>query len=318
MRIVFMGTGDICLPTLRWLLEQKGNHPVVGVYTQPDKPVGRKQILTAPEVKTLALAAGVPVFQPEILRKNEDALASLRELAPDLIVVMAYGQLLPRTVIDLPGIACVNLHASLLPRHRGASPIQAAIREGDSETGITLMHIAPKLDAGDVIFDESISIRSNDTGGTLHDRLAELGPMVIQRGVEHFQNETATSQPQEDALATHCGKLGRDDGFVDWTADAKEIERVIRAYDPWPGTHTTLESDGRILKMKLFPPVTVGPDINSPPGSHIVENGILSISCGTGSISLGGEVQLEGRKRMPTTELLRGFGIPDGTLFGNP
>lgn len=318
MRIVFMGTGDICLPTVRWLLEQQDEHPVVGVYTQPDKPVGRKQILTAPPVKKLAVEAGVPVFQPEILRKNEEALANLRDLAPDLIVVMAYGQILPRAVIDLPTIACVNLHASLLPLHRGASPIQAAIREGDTETGITLMHIAPKLDAGDMILEERIPIEPDDTGGILHDRLADLGPTVIKRGVELLQVEPTAGQVQDDSQATHCGKLGRDDGLIDWGADARFIERLIRAYDPWPGTHTTLESDGKVLKVKLFPPVTVGPGLASQPGSPVVEDGSLSIACGTGSIRLGGDVQLEGRKRMPITELLRGFKIPNGILFGKP
>ncbi|MCB1066003.1 MAG: methionyl-tRNA formyltransferase, partial [Verrucomicrobiae bacterium] len=152
-----MGTGEISLPSLHWLITQSG-HDIVGVYTQPDKPVGRKQILTPPEVKTVAQTAGIPVFQPETFRKNPEALAELKDLQADLFVVMAYGQILPRAVIEAPRLACVNLHASLLPRHRGASPIQAAIREGDAESGITLMHIVPALDAGDMILKHTLPI----------------------------------------------------------------------------------------------------------------------------------------------------------------
>ncbi|MCB1079629.1 MAG: methionyl-tRNA formyltransferase, partial [Verrucomicrobiae bacterium] len=178
MRLVFMGTGEIALPSLRWLIEQSGQE-VVGVWTQPDKPVGRQQTLTSPEVKVIAQAAGIPVFQPETFRKNPAAVDELRAIAPDIAIVMAYGQILPRAVIRIPRIACVNLHASLLPRHRGASPIQAAIRDGDAETGITLMHVVSALDAGDMIVKHTLPISPDDTGGTLHDKLAELGPAIL-------------------------------------------------------------------------------------------------------------------------------------------
>lgn len=311
-----MGTGDICLPTLRWLLGNSDRHPVVGVFTQPDKPIGRKQILTAPEVKTLAQEAGIPVFQPETLRKNEEALENLRALAPDLVVVMAYGQILPRSVIDASTLATVNLHASLLPRHRGASPIQAAIREGDAETGITLMHVAPKLDSGDMILKETIPITPEETGGILHDKLADLGPITIQRGIEHFEKSSAQAEPQDEDLVTHCGKLGRDDGQIDWTRDADTIERLVRAYDPWPGTYTTLSSGGKCLKWKIFPPVEIGSYIDAPPGSALAEKDGITVACGTGSVLLRGDVQLEGRKRMPISDLLRGFDLPQGTVFG--
>ncbi len=310
-----MGTGEICLPTLSWLIGQSERHPVVGVFTQPDKPVGRKQVLTAPEVKSLGMEAGVPVFQPEILRKNERALDDLRKLEPDLAVVMAYGQILPRSVIDLPSIACVNLHASLLPKYRGASPIQAAIREGEEETGITLMHIAPKLDAGDMILKESLPIAADETGGTLHDKLAELGPKVIEQGLVLFQNQTVKAEPQDDDQATHCGKLGRDDGLIDWSNTAGAIERIIRAYDPWPGTYTSLRLGDKLLKLKIFPRVFVGPDDSQPPGSARPENGGLTVSCGSGSIRLLGDVQLEGRRRIPVSDLLRGLEFPQNTVF---
>ena len=310
-----MGTGEICLPTLRWLLTQSDEHPVVGVFTQPDKPVGRKQVLTAPEVKTLAMQEGVPVFQPGILRKNEEALDDLRELAPDLTVVMAYGQILPRSVIELPAIACVNLHASLLPRYRGASPIQAAIREGDDETGITLMHIAPKLDAGDMILKESIPIAADETGGSLHDKLAEIGPKVIQRGIELFQSQSATADPQDDSLATHCGKLGREDGEIDWSKSAEEIERLVRAYDPWPGTYTIFRTGEKNLKLKIFPQVSITPENSGSPGTAVPESDGLVVSCGSGSIHIHGDVQLEGRKRMPVSDLLRGFDFPRKAVF---
>ena len=165
MRLVFMGTGEIALPSLRWLIEAQKSHDfeVVGVYTQPDKPVGRRHILTPPEVKEIALGSDIPVFQPESFRKDPGALDNFATLKPDLAVVMAYGQILPKALLETPRRACVNLHASLLPRHRGASPIQAAIRDGDEETGITLMHVAPKLDAGDMILKETIPIRPHET-----------------------------------------------------------------------------------------------------------------------------------------------------------
>ncbi|MCL4145462.1 UNVERIFIED_CONTAM: hypothetical protein GTU68_024580 [Idotea baltica] len=204
-----MGTGEIALPTLRALIETQGPHSIVGVYTQPDKKIGRKQLITPPAIKVVAQEADIPVFQPETLRKDEAALQEFEALDCDLAIVMAYGQILPRSVIETPKIACVNLHASLLPRHRGASPIQAAIRDGDTESGITLMHIVPKLDAGDMILKKIIPIEPTDTGGILHDNLAELGPELIREAMPLFEKRTLVAEAQNEELVTYSGKLER-------------------------------------------------------------------------------------------------------------
>lgn len=321
MRLIFMGTGDIALPTLRWLISQT-DHPLAGVWTQPDKPVGREQILTAPEVKTLALAAGIPVFQPETFRKNPAAVAEITTLAPDLAIVMAYGQILPRTVLAAPRFGCVNLHASLLPRHRGASPIQAAIRAGDSESGLTLMHVAPALDAGDMIAKSAIPILPDDTGGSLHDKLADLGPGLLAEMLPRFDASTAPRDPQDESLVTHCGKLGREDGAIDWSRPAAEIERLIRAYDPWPGTTAEWPvSPGKAAKLKIFPPTAV---VEFPIQQGMIGDTTLSdrgetllVRCGDGvGLEIRGDVQLEGRKRMPIVQFLRGQNLPSGLRFG--
>lgn len=316
MRIVFMGTGEIAIPSFRWLLENDLHHEVVGVFTQPDKKTGRKQILTAPEVKVIAGEAGIPVYQPVSFRKDREALEALQSLAPDVAVVMAYGQILPPTVIEAPSLACVNLHASLLPRHRGASPIQAAIRDGDKETGITLMHIVSKLDAGDMILQESIPISDTDTGGTLHDRLAELGPSVLRRGLPLLASGTAKASPQDESLVTYSGKLEREDGQIDWNRPAEELERLIRAYDPWPGTSTGIPHQGEMKKVKVFPPCEVGESASAVPGTILEIDGGIRVACASGSLVLKGELQWEGRKRLPVSEFLRGVEIAEGMSFG--
>ncbi|MDF2378373.1 MAG: methionyl-tRNA formyltransferase [Verrucomicrobiales bacterium] len=317
MRLVFMGTGEIALPSLRWLIHARDrcDHEIVGVYTQPDKPIGRKQILTPPEVKVIAGAAGIPVFQPETLRKNEEACAEFAGLKPDLAVVMAYGQILPRSIIEAPRIACVNLHASLLPRHRGASPIQAAIRDGDRETGITLMHVIPKLDAGDMILKETIPIESTDTGGILHDKLAELGPALLQRGLPLLRSESFESEPQNEEAVTYSGKLERNDGHLDWNQGAELLERLIRAYDPWPGTFAMLKIGEGLKKLKIFPQTSTAPDSGEKPGTVVSTNGGFRISCGSGSLILNGDMQLEGKKRLPVRDWMRGTQIPVGTIL---
>jgi methionyl-tRNA formyltransferase len=319
MRIVFMATGEIALPSLSWLLGPEPaalGHELVAVYTQPDKPVGRKQILTAPAIKVAALAAGIPVFQPESLRHDPAALATLSALRSDLIIVMAYGQILPKAVIAAPTRACVNLHASLLPRHRGAAPIQAAIREGDVHSGISLMMVAPRLDSGDVILQERFALSPDETGGQLHDRLAELGPVVLAKGLPLLGAGAIPATPQEESLVTYAAKLEREHGRLDWTRTAPEIDRWVRAYDPWPGTFTTLTQDGETRHVKVFPPLLPGPDLSLPPGTIRIADRRIHIACGEGSIELCGDLQLEGRRRLPASEWLRGVDLPVGTILG--
>lgn len=311
-----MGAGEIGLPSLRWMLEL-ADHEVVGIYTQPDKKIGRKQVLTPTAVKVVAEEAGVPVFQPETFRNNESAIEELRGLDCDIAIVMAYGQILPRAVIEAPKKACINLHASLLPRHRGASPIQAAIRDGDSETGITLMHIASKLDSGDMILKERTPIAAEDTGGILHDRLADIGPILLEKSLTVLESDTIAAEAQDESLVTYSGKLERDHGKIDWSQSADTLARLIRAYDPWPGTYTAVDLGGERRKLKIYPYVEVGPDSDEPPGTVIGLDHDLTVSCGDGSLILKGDLQLEGRKRMSAGDLLRGVEIPVGTILSS-
>jgi methionyl-tRNA formyltransferase len=299
MRVVFMATGDIAIPSLRSLLQVPGVE-VVGLFTQPDRPFGRKLEMHPPEVKKIAQGAGIPVFQPERLAEPE-AMAQLRELRPDLILVMAYGQILRRAVLNLPPLGCLNLHASLLPRHRGASPIQAAIRAGDVETGITVMHVAPALDSGDIVLAKSIPIHAEDTGGSLHDRLADLAPEAMTEALGQIMTGTAGREPQDESGVTYLGKLGREDGAIDWRLPARDIERWVRAFDPWPGTYT--EWLGQ--KLKIFPPLGVSDDTGAPGEILSVEDGALLVACGSGALKVG-EVQIEGRKRLDVRSFLAG------------
>jgi methionyl-tRNA formyltransferase len=310
-----MGSGDIGLPSLRWL----GSAPkiqLVAVVTQPDKPVGRSQKLTAPPPKELANSFGVPVLQPAKVRKPEP-LAEIRAFLPDLIVVMAYGQILPKALLEMPRIACINLHASLLPRHRGAAPIQAAILAGDRETGITTMHMAEGLDTGDIILQRSIPIRYRESGGSLHDRLAELGPPILEETIVRLAGGTAPRIQQDESQANYAPKLERDSGLIDWTQPAIYLDRLVRAMNPWPGAYTVLESSGNLLRLKLHRVLPMH-RLAGAPGTVIrhVQRGII-IGTGEGSLLLV-EVQLEGKRRMSASEFLRGFPLPVGSHLGAP
>jgi methionyl-tRNA formyltransferase len=299
MRLVFIATGDIALPSLRHLLEH-GPMPLALV-TQPDKPVGRHQVLTPPAIKTFALAAGIPVFQPV---KIGDAALELGVLDPDVLVVMAYGQILRDNILTLPRKAIINLHASLLPKYRGAACIQAAIDAGDSETGITSMHVVRELDAGDIIDAKSIPISPDETGGSLHDRLADLAVEVMAGTLKKIADSTACRTPQNEALVSYVPKLGRDDGCLDWNLPAAALERRIRAYDPWPGTYTIAIEEGKEKRLKIYPPSVVM-NVELQPGDIAADGNRLVIGCGEGALELT-SVQPEGGKRMSAGEYLRG------------
>ena len=304
MRLLFIGTGDIGLPSLEWLIAT-GKHELVGVVTQPDKPAGRRLVLTPPRVKLLALEAGLPVLQPPKIRH---AVEELRAFGADAAIVAAYGQLLSPEVLRVPRLGCLNLHASLLPRHRGASPIQAAIREGDAETGITVMYMDEGLDTGDILLMERTRVLADDTGGRLHDRLAALAPSALERALDLLEQGAAPRQPQNSALATHCGKLRREDGRLDWSKSATELERLVRAYDPWPGTFTRLEG-GATLKVHRTSVLPVsGPVLQ--PGEVLVADSKAGwiVQCGDGWLRLD-EVQAEGGRRLPASEFLRGHSV---------
>lgn len=295
MRLIFIATGDIALPSFRHLLEN-GPRPLALV-TQPDKPVGRHQTLTPPAIKVEALAAGIPVYQPE---KIGDITGELASFQPEVVVVMAYGQILRKNILTLASEAIINLHASLLPKYRGAACIQAAIDAGDAETGITVMHVVRQLDAGDMIVTHAIPISPEETGGTLHDRLADLAPLAMAEAL----GKLTTRIPQDEAASSYISKLERDDGKIDWKQDASAIERRIRAYDPWPGTFTLAIEGGQAKRLKIFPPVEVLSQ-NLNVGEISTTDGLLIVGCGTGAIRLE-NVQPDGGRRMSAADYLRG------------
>jgi methionyl-tRNA formyltransferase len=295
MRVLFIGTGEIGVPVLRWLINSE-HHELVGVVTQPDKPVGREQRIEPPPVKAALTDRGLPVLQPTRIKNSVE---EIRALKPEVIVVMAYGQILPRTILEIPRIACLNLHASLLPRHRGAAPIQAAIVAGDRETGISAMFMDEGLDTGDVLLQKRIEIAADETGGSLHDRLADVAPAALSDALTQLASGTAARTPQDSSIATYAPKLDREHGRIDWNESAELIEREIRAFDPWPGAFTMLRDDGgRERKLKVFR--------GSVLDSCSADPANLVIPTKRGAIRLD-EVQLEGKRRMSAAEFLRGY-----------
>jgi methionyl-tRNA formyltransferase len=300
MRIVFIGAGEIGVPTLQALL-RSSEHKLTGVLTQPDKPVGRAQQMEPTPIKRALAGTKISILQPARI-KDRQAIEDICALQPDLIVVAAYGQILPREVLEIPRIACLNLHASLLPRWRGAAPIQAAIAAGDSQTGITVMYMAEGLDTGDILLQRGIDILPTDTGGSLHDRLAQIAPDALLEALQMLANGNAPRIPQDNALATHAPKLTRDNGEIDWTQLAEIIERKIRAFNPWPAAFTKIASHG-VRKLKIFSAAIV--NLNGVPGEILRREKELVIAAGKGALSLG-EVQLEGKRRMDAAEFVRG------------
>jgi methionyl-tRNA formyltransferase len=307
MRIVFIGTGEIGRPTLRALL-QSAEHKLVGVVTQPDKPVGRAQRLQSPPIKSEISQTTVPILQPARIR-DQDAVAKICMWGPDIIVVMAYGQILAKSVLEIPTIACLNLHASILPRHRGAAPIQAAIVAGDRETGITVMYMDEGLDTGDILLQERLEILPNETGNSLHNRLAELAPTALLEALEQIAAGKPARIPQDSTQTTYSPKLSREAGRIDWNEPAELIERKIRAFDPWPGTFTQITSEGgKVRNLKIFR-ASVRDHSESKPGTVLPNESKLLVVTGRGSLEIE-EVQLEGKRRMSAADFLRGFSSP--------
>jgi methionyl-tRNA formyltransferase len=299
MRIVFVGAGAIGLPTLQTLL--KSEHEVGGVVTQTDKPVGRAQSMEPTPIKKAMQGTAVRILQPARI-KDQQAIEEIRALKPDVIVVMAYGQILPRDVLEIPEIACLNLHASLLPRWRGAAPIQAAIAAGDQGTGITVMYMDEGLDTGDILLQRTIDIRSDDTGGSLHDRLAQIAPDALLESLQMLAKGIAPRIPQDNNVATYAPKLKREDGKIDWSQPAETIERKIRAFNPWPGAF--MEIGGQ--NLKIFSASVV--DLTGEPADILRSDKELIIAAGRGALLLDA-VQLEGKRRMSAAEFLRGHAL---------
>ena len=303
MRIVFMGTPDFAVPSLQALID--AGHDVCAVYTQPDKPQGRKQILTAPPVKTLALEHDIPVFQPNTL-KNEDEQARLRELAPEVIIVVAYGKLLPKAVLDIPPHGCINVHGSLLPRWRGAAPIQWAVIAGDEMAGVTTMQMAEGLDTGDMLLTYETKVGEKETAGELFDRLAQSGAELLTQTLVKL--DEITPRPQDDAQSCYAHMLDKQMAVIDWSRSAHEIDCLIRGLNPWPIALTTLSGE----RLKVFAAEKAAG--NGEPGTVLEADPKkgLTVACGEGALGLT-EIQLVGGKRMKTTDFLRGHAIEVGT-----
>ena len=307
MRIVFMGTPDFAVPSLQALID--AGHDVCAVYTQPDKPQGRKQILTAPPVKTLALEHDIPVFQPNTL-KNEDEQARLRELAPEVIIVVAYGKLLPKAVLDIPPHGCINVHGSLLPRWRGAAPIQWAVIAGDEMAGVTTMQMAEGLDTGDMLLTYETKIGEKETAGELFDRLAQSGAELLTQTLVKL--DEITPRPQDDAQSCYAHMLDKQMAVIDWSKSAHEIDCLIRGLNPWPIALTMLSGE----RLKVF--AAEKANGNGEPGTVLEADPKkgLTVACGEGALKLI-EIQLVGGKRMKATDFLRGHVIEVGTKLGD-
>lgn len=294
MRIVFAGTPEFAAQHLQALLDAKRD--IVAVYTQPDRPAGRGQKLMPSPVKQLAQNHGIPVFQPQTLRAPE-AQAELAALHADLMVVVAYGLILPQAVLDLPRLGCINSHASLLPRWRGAAPIQRAIEAGDPESGVTVMQMEAGLDTGPMLLKVTTPISANDTGGSLHDRLATLGAQAVVEAVAALEAGNLVGQMQDDSFATYAHKLNKDEARLDWNRPAIELERQVRAFHPWPICHASL--DEATLKIHAARTATG----NGTPGLILTasKDG-LEVACGKGSLLLT-RLQLPGGKPLDFGDL---------------
>lgn len=294
MRIVFAGTPEFAAQHLQALLD--AGREVVAVYTQPDRPAGRGQKLMPSPVKQLALQHSIPVYQPQTLR-DPAAQTELAALNADLMVVVAYGLILPQVVLDLPRLGCINSHASLLPRWRGAAPIQRAIQAGDAESGVTVMRMEAGLDTGPMLLDVRTPISAEDTGGSLHDRLATLGSQAVVEAVAAFAAGELPGEVQDDSLATYAHKLNKDEARLDWTRPAAELERLIRAFQPWPVCQTSL--DGAVLKVHA---AALGEGQGRPGEILAASRDGLLVACGEGALLLT-RLQLPGGKPLGFADL---------------
>ena len=307
LRTVFMGTPGFALDTLHGLIDI--GLDLVGVYTQPDRPKGRGKKLAAPPIKELAQQQGIPVFQPARLRAPE-VVAELQALAPDLIVVVAYGQILPQAVLDIPRFGCINVHASLLPKYRGAAPINKAVVDGETETGVTTMQMDVGLDTGDMLVKKTLTIGPDETAGELHDRLAKVGREAMDETIVRLLDGSLVAEKQDDALTCYAPMMKKEDGLLDWSRSATEIHNQVRGLAPWPGAYTFL--DGATLKIAG----TVLSAGTGEPGVVLsADSSGVVIACGEGAVSIA-ELQLPGKKRLAAADFLRGQPLPIGSRLG--
>lgn len=308
MRVIFMGTPDFAVATLEEII--KAGHEVVLVVSQPDKAVGRSKALKYTPVKECAIGHGIEVYQPQKVRE-EACIAHLREYQPDIIIVEAFGQIIPKEILNMPRYGCVNVHASLLPKYRGAAPIQWAVINGDSVTGVTTMRMEEGLDTGDMIMKQEVILREDETGGSLFDVLSEVGAKLCVKTMEAIEAGTAIYTPQNDKEATHTKKIYKELGSIDWSRDAKTIECLIRGLDPWPSAYTRLEDK----TLKIWKARVISEDSRMEPGCIVkVEKSGITVQTGSGMLLLT-EVQMEGKKRMSVEAFLNGYPVETGTYL---
>ncbi len=313
MRLFFLGTGGIGEPALRHLLHRPGV-TLAGVITQPDRPAGRKRELRASPIKEIALAHGVPLLQPNRIR-DPLVLESIASWQPDLAVCMAYGQLLPPTLLAMPPLGCINLHASLLPKHRGAAPIQAAILAGDPETGITVMQMEAGLDTGPLLLARRTPIGPCETAGMLHDRLAGIAAEALEEALDQLTLGPVTWQPQEEALASYAPKLTAAAAQLDWHRPAPSLARQIRAMLPWPGAWTLLPAPGGAQKLKIHRATPLPDGAAAMPGTLLaVGPSGVETACGEGRLRLEA-LQIEGRRVLEARDFLNGWPLTPGLTF---
>ena len=301
LRIVFMGTPDFAVSALDAVF--CAGYPVAGVFTQPDRPKNRGMKLTASPVKQYALEKGIPVFQPASFKREPEALEALQALEPDLIVVAAYGQILPQSVLDVPRLGCINIHSSLLPKYRGAAPINWAILNGETKTGVTIMKMALALDAGDIIAQKKTDIDPNETAEELFGRMAKLGADLLLEVIPTLADGTAVFTPQNDAESTYAPLLSRALSPLDWNRTAKELHNQVRGLIPWPAASAELNG----VRFKIFRVAEAERHTEAEPGTLLAGMGKgIYIACGSGSILEILELQAPGKKRMPAADYLRG------------
>ncbi len=308
MNIVFMGTPEFAVPTLEKLVASE--HSVIAVVTQPDRPKGRGQGLTASPIKILAVKSGIDVLQPEKARTPE-FIETLRDLKPDLIVVVAYGQILKQEVLEIPRLFCMNLHSSLLPKYRGAAPINRAIIEGEKESGVTTMKMDVGMDTGDILLVHKTPITDQDNAQTLHDRLATAGASLVLETIQRLEEKTLTPQPQDHDQATHAAKLKKEDGLIDWQKDAVSLGNLVRGLEPWPGAFTFFQS----RRLRLCAVETAPGEEGDRAGeiARITDHGI-EVGTGQGRLVIT-QLQPEGKKRMSAKSFMAGHKILKGNVF---
>ena len=312
MRVVFMGTPDFAGPCLEALI--RSGHEVIAAVTQPDKPKGRSGQLAHPPVKETALAHNIPVYQPRRVRE-EEFQNTLRELAPDVAVVVAFGQILPQSVLDTPKYGCINVHASLLPKYRGAAPIQWAVIDGEEKSGVTTMQMDAGLDTGDMLVVKELKLDPKETGGSLFDKLSALGAEALLETLEQIEAGTLQPVKQGETTTAYASMLDKKMGQIDFSWSAERIERLIRGLNPWPSAYTYL--NGKTLKVWDADVITeAGQQQVNTPGSILeVRKDTFLVACGEGALAIK-ELQLEGKKRMSAEDFLRGYQLTEGTVLG--